>query len=200
MASPREAILKTRDISTPFLSALKSALSKVPLMVCVGIFLFHLYAINKYAINLPYMDDWVMFAGDNHPASIDPGWLHGQVNEHRIATTKLLVWLQFQLNGWNYKDSLILNFVIFGMLLTCLVWFVRKVTHPVPIWAVLAFMVFLLTPLNWFNHLMALQSSFHLYVLFFFVACGLLFDERQPHRKLVLACVASVLCIYSLAG
>jgi general stress protein CsbA len=47
---------------------------------------------------------------------------------------------------------------------------------------------------------MAMQSAFHFCVLFFFLVCGFLFDERQRFRELLLACLAAVLCTYSLAG
>lgn len=181
-------------------SAIRKALTTLPLLVCTGLLLIHFSAIRKYAVNIPFEDDWLMFAGDNHPASIDLHWLYTQQNEHRIATTKLLIWLQFQLNGWHYRDSLFLNLAIFGLLLICLVWFVRKVTHVVPVWAVLGFTIFLLSPFNWFNHFMALQVALHLYVLFFFISCGLLFHERQRFRELLLGCLTSVLGIYSQGG
>lgn len=179
---------------------LKSWLPKIPFLACIALFVFHGYVVQKYAVNIPYWDDWAMFRGDNHPASIDLSWLQAQHNEHRIATTKSLVWLQFQLNGWNYPVNLLINFVIYGGLLVCLVWFARGPTPPVPTWAILAFTIFLLSPINWFNHFMAMQSAFHFSVLFFFLTCGFLFDERQRFRELVLACLAAVLCTYSLAG
>lgn len=179
---------------------LKSWLPKIPFLVCIALFVLHGYVVQKHAVNIPYWDDWAMFSGDNHPASIDLRWLQAQHNEHRIATTKSLNWLQFQVNGWNIRVNLAINFVLYGGLLVCLVWFARGPSPPLPTWAILAFTIFLLSPINWFNHAMAMQSAFHFCVLFFFLACGFLFDERQRFRELFLACLAAVLCIYSLAG
>jgi len=179
---------------------LKRWLLKIPFLVCIALFVFHGYVVQKYAVNIPYWDDWAMFSGDDHPASIDFSWLRAQHNEHRMATTKSLNWLQFQLNGWNYPVNLLINYVLYGGLLVCLVWLARGPAAPVPMWAMLGFTIFLLSPINWFNHFMAMQSAFHFYVLFFFLACGFLFDERQRFRELLLACLAAVLCTYSLAG
>jgi hypothetical protein len=178
----------------------KGWISKLPLVICVTLYIFHAYVIRKYAINLPFGDDWAVFAGGNHPASIDLDWLHAQHNEHRIATSKFMVWLQFQWNGWNYPVHLLINFLIYGLLLVCLVRFARKFTPLVPTWVVLGFIIFLLSPLNWINHFVALQLAFHFHLLFFFVACSCLCDRRQRLIDLLLACLAALLCIYSDAG
>lgn len=156
--------------------------------------------IHKYAVNVPYWDEWSMFAGDDHPASIDPAWLHAQHNEHRVVTTKILVWLQFHLNGWNYPLNLLINFAIFGVLLACLIRLARKLAPLLPLWVVFSFIIFLLSPINWFSHFSALQSAFHFHLLLFFLACSCLFDERQRFQELLIACIAAVLCIYSSAG
>lgn len=178
----------------------KAWISQLPLVICLVLYVFHGYVIHKSAVNVPYWDDWAMFHGDNHPSSIDLSWLHRQHNEHRVATTKLLVWLQFQVNGWDYPVHLIVNFVIYGLLLLCLLWLARKALPSLPNWVSLSFTVFLLSPINWFNHFMAMQTAFHFQLLFFFVACGCLFDERQRFRELLIACVAAVLSTYSAAG
>lgn len=178
----------------------KGWITNGPLLICLALYAFHAYVIYKHAVNVPYWDEWSMFAGDSHPASIDLGWLHAQHNEHRVATTKIFVWLQFNLNGWNYVANLLIDFAIFGVLLAYLVRFVRKTAPLLPFWVVFSFMIFLLSPINWFSHFSAMQAAFHFHLLFFFIACTCLFDERQRFRELLIACIAAVLCIYSSAG
>jgi hypothetical protein len=173
----------------------------VPLLVCLALYFFNAYAIYKHSVNVPFWDDWAMFGGGaNHPASLDLSWLHAQHNEHRIATYKFLVWLQFKINGWNYTGSLFLSLAIFGLLLGYLVRLVHKIIPDLPLWVVFSFTIFLLSPINWFSHFTAMQLAFHLYLLFFFIACDCLFDDRQRYRELLIAGVAMVLCIYSTAG
>jgi hypothetical protein len=175
-------------------------LRTVPLLICVALYFFNAYAIYKYSVNVPYWDDWAMFSGDNHPASIDLTWLNALHNEHRIATYKFMVWLQFQINGWNYTLNLLFNLVVFGLLLAYLVRVAHKTTPYLPLWVFFGFIIFLLSPINWFSHFSAMQLAFHLYLLFFFIACDCLFDDRQRFRELLIGCLAMVLCIYSTAG
>lgn len=192
-------LLHIKDLGR-LISSLRRWILGLLVLVCVGLYTFHFRIMYKYAVNIPYMDDWNMFGGDDHPASIDLSWLYAQYNEHRMATTKILVWLQFQLNGWNYVGHLVLNYFIYGLFLICLIWFARRVIAIVPTWVVLAFVIFMLSPMNWFNHFMGMQSAFHFYLIFFFIACASLFDQKQRTRSLLIGGLASVLAIYSLAS
>lgn len=169
------------------------------ILACIALFLYHGYIVQKYAVNIPYFDDWAFFAGDDHPRSLSWSWLQQQHNEHRMALTRILIWLQFRLNGWNYPFSLLINFLIYGGLLSCLIWFIRN-TRTIPFWTILAFTIFLLSPINWFNHFMAIQSAFHLYVVLLFLSCGFLFGERQTFRNLLVGAFTAALCVYTIAS
>src|SRR5438128_12240544 len=57
-------------------SAPGSWLPGLPLLVCIALFLFHLYKIGKYAVNLPFLDEWGLIYGNDHPASINLKWLY----------------------------------------------------------------------------------------------------------------------------
>ena len=172
----------------------------MPLLVCIGLFIFHFSVIRKYAVNLPNWDDWAFFVGDDHPASVDLKWLHAQHNEHRTPTTKLFVWLQYHINGWNIRTHLFLNFILYGLFLAGLVWFARKLAPQVPSWVVPSFIVFLLSPIIWLEHFMAYPVAVHFWLIFFFVSAYLLFDKLQRWVPLVLGCLASLLSIYSFAA
>lgn len=181
-------------------SWLKRGLSTLPLLVCVGLFLFHLSIIRKYAVNLPNWDDWALFAGDNHPASLDLPWLYLQHNEHRTATTKTSVWLEFQLNGWNIRTHLLIDFIMYGLFLTWLVWFARKMAPHLSAQIVLAFMIFFLSPIIWLEHFMAYPMGTHFWMFFFFVSAYFLFNEFQKWPSLLIGCLSSILSIYSFAA
>jgi len=173
----------------------------VPVAISLAIFAFHLSIIWKSSVNLPFFDDWAAFAGDNHPASVDWSWLLAQHNEHRMATTKLFIWAQFQLNGWNIRTHLALAFLIYGLLVGTIAavsrtW-IRTVTDN---WAVWWFIPFFLTPLVWFNLFMAYTVSVHFWLLCFFLATYLVFAEAQSWPRLLTGWMLCVLSIYSWAA
>jgi hypothetical protein len=181
-------------------SLLKTWFPKLPLLVCIALFIFHFSVIRKYAVNLPFYDDWVLFRGDNHPASVDLPWLYAQHNEHRTATTKLFVWLQFQLNGWNVGIHQLIDFLIYGLFLVLLVLFVRKWAPQVPVWILLSFIVFFLSPIIWLQHLMAYVAAVHFWVLFFIVAVYFLFTESQKWPAIIVGGISAILSTYSFAS
>jgi len=166
--------------------------------ICIAVFFFHLAVIHRYAVNIPYWDDWGMISAG--APSLSPKWLLAQHNEHRIPLNKLLVWLEFHLNGWNYVVHLLLDFLIYGLILTVIWLFARKMAPQVPSWIVLGFIFFLLSPINWFNHFMADQSAAHFYLLFFFLSSYFLFDNRQRWSHLIIGSVAAGLTAYSLGA
>jgi hypothetical protein len=180
-------------------SGLSALMKWIPRMVgpiCIAVFFIHLAVIHRYAVNIPYWDDWAMVAGG--APSLSPTWLLEQHNEHRIPLNKIFVWLEFHLNGWNYVVHLLLDFLIYGLILIVIWLFARKMAPQVPSWIILGFIFFLLSPINWFNHFMADQSAAHFYLLFFFLSSYFLFDKRQRWLNLIAGFAAAVLTIYSL--
>ena len=200
MVKAPDKILAASGTSAPIWPWLKRASTKLPLLVFVGLFLFHFAIIRKYAVNLPNWDDWAMFAGDNHPASVDLRWLYNQHNEHRTTTTKLFVWLQFQLNGWNVRTHLLVDFLIYGFFLGWLVWFARKIDPHLSTQTVLAFLIFFLSPIIWLEHFMAYPVAVHFWLIFLFIAAYFLFSESQTWPSLVIASLSSILSSYSFAA
>ena len=170
----------------------------IVLALFIVLFLFQLFLIHRYAVNIPYLDDWGML-GFGRPA-LSVKWLRSYNNDHNIATTKLFVWLQFHLNGWNYRVHLVLNYLIYGVLLLWIAWFVHKAAPHLSAWVICGFMIFLLSPINWFNHFMGDQSCFHFAVLFSFIGAYYFFTTRQSWIDLMVGCVMSILAIYSLAS
>src|SRR3712207_5757020 len=88
--------------------------SKLLLALCVGLYAFHLFYVWRNAVNVPAFDEWELFNPDQLPAGLTPGWLFAQHNEHRMATTKLLIWLSYQANGWDVAAHQVLNFLLYG--------------------------------------------------------------------------------------
>jgi hypothetical protein len=107
-------------------TALKSYLTGLALLGCIGLYLFHFHLIWKYAVDVPYEDEWASFEPNQLPSGLSLGGLVVQHNEHRLVTTRLLVWLQYRLNGWNLAIHQIVNFVFYGLILLAIVWLARR--------------------------------------------------------------------------
>lgn len=179
---------------------LKSRFSKAALALCAGLYLFHLSFVWRYAVNVPYYDEWESFNPDQLPAGLTLHWLFAQHNEHRMATNKLLIWLLYQVNGWDVAAHQVLNFILYGALVAFIIYLTTKLAPEAPDWAAPLFAVFLLSTAGIQNHAMAYQSAFHFWLLFFLVSARALFDAAQRTAVLAAGCAASVLSIYSLAS
>ena len=141
-------------------------LTRMFLLLCIAIYSIHFLIIMQNAVNVPYWDEWMILEPDALPAGFSLRWVLLQEAEHRLVLTKLLSWGLFYLNGHNHVFSLAITYVMHGVLLTCIVVFARKVVPYLPLWVVLAFIVFLLTPINWENNFWGFQSTFRLSILF----------------------------------
>lgn len=173
---------------------------QIPLVVCIAVFILHFSVLARYTVNLPNLDDWALIADSNHPASVDLLWLHRQHNEHRTATTKLWVSLQYYVNGWNVRTHQLLNFVWWGGVLAFIIFLVRRLMPEAPTWLMLAFTVFLLSTLIWIEHFCAYPIAVHFWLLFFLLAVYCLFREPLAWPSLVIGCVSAGLSIYSFAA
>ena len=149
------------------------------------------------AVNVPYWDEWVILAPEALPAGFTFRWILAQANEHRIVLTKLSSWGLFYISAHNHILSMAITYVIYGVLLACIVMIARKTVPHLPMWVALAFLVFLLTPINWENHFWGFESSFRFAVLFTVLASYFLFSEPQTGLRLAVGAVMSVLATYS---
>jgi len=179
---------------------LESGLTGIAASVCIGLFLFHLSLIWKYAVDVPYLDEWASFDPTQLPSGLSLENLFAQHNEHRIMTTRLLVSLQFHLNGWNLATHQILNFAIYGLILLAIGWFAKGAAPQIASWLILGFIVFLLSPINWFNHFMGYQSHVHFWLLFSLVSAVFLFSDTQRWLDVVVGSAFAVLSICSDAA
>jgi hypothetical protein len=146
------------------------------------------------------MDEWESFGSNQLPAGLSLAGLFAQHNEHRLVTTRLLVWFQYHLNGWNLKLHHLLNFVIYGFILITSGWFAKEAAPEIHGWLILSFMIFLLSPINWFNHFMGYQTNVHLWLFCFLESVFFLFSETQRWLDLIIGSGAAVLSTYSMAG
>lgn len=172
-------------------------LTRLFLILCIAIYSIHFWLVLQNSVNVPYWDEWGILEPDALPAGFTLRWIVVQANEHRIVLTKLLSWGLFYVNGHNHVLSMVITYALYGVLLACIVLFARKMVPHLPLWVILAFIVFLLTPINWENNFWGFQSTFRFALLFPVLASYFLFSESQTGLRLALGAVMSVLATYS---
>lgn len=173
---------------------------RLALLIVFGLYLAHLIILQGYGVNVPFWDEWEALTPKQLPSGLTLKWLFLQHNEHRIATTKLLTWLLYRLNGWNLITHQTINFLIYGLLLFMLVWFARRYVRQIDSWIILGFLPFLLSPINWENHFWGFQVQFHFSLLFFLAAIYFLYDEKQRWADMLLGSGMAILAIYSFSS
>ena len=180
--------------------SLNQLLAAAASLALLTLFLIHFSAVRHKAVNLPQADEWGLLAANNHPASLDLPWLYEQVNDHRTATTKLLVWGQYQIDGWNVHNQLVINFLIYTATLILLILLVTRLSFEIPVWVIMSFVAFQLSPIIWPDHMIAYAVAIHFWLLFFLIAAWGLFSTSQSWISLGLASIAAIVSAYSFAS
>lgn len=153
-----------------------------------------------FAVDAPFWDEWQLFAPDALPAGFSWSYIFAQHNEHRIFGTKLLYWAFFKLAGLDFTLVVQASYAIYGLTIFALIWVLKRSTPRKTFPLVLWFTPFLSSPLNYENLVWGLQSCFHLFALFFVLAVGLLFEERQRWGTCAMGAVAAACATYSFAS
>jgi hypothetical protein len=175
-----------------------SRLADVLAFLCLGlVYCFHFAMIATYAVNLPYCDEW-----DAFPRKPYLSWLWEQHNEHRIVTTKMIILGLYWLNGWNIYVHQILNFIIFGITLGILGFYLKS-RQGLPFAGAFMIMTWMLSPMLHQNHDWGFQTQFHLALLFLLLAiCAFFNPWRGPSswRGTLIGAGALLACILSFSS
>jgi hypothetical protein len=164
------------------------------LVLVAALFQFHVKKICKWALDLPFIDDW-----DEFPRHRLGEWIFGQHNEHRIATTRLTYWAYYHINHLNLADVQKGNFLFYGLLLLLTCLFVKRCAKDIPTWMVVLATGVALSPVAHENHDWAFQIQWH-YVLFFLIGSAWCLFGSQTYWRLMAAALLGVLSIYSLSS
>lgn len=163
------------------------------------LYLYYFYFIWRYAVDIPFLDEWEYFLPDALPAGLTLKWLFAFHNEHRIVFTKFLAWLFLKIDGLNFVHQLVFNYVIFGGLLAA-VWYVKRITAGAKQFLFFPlFMIFLLSHNSFDNHTWAFQSQFHLTLLFAFLASAFTFSPFKG-KNFTLSLIFTLFSLYSFSS
>jgi hypothetical protein len=146
------------------------------------------------------MDEWDTYFGhDGLSQGLTWQWLFSFHNEHRIVFTKLLAWLNLKLFGLDFIIQQEFNLLLFAGLLLMVARFKHLVERR-DFQLFPAFLLFLLTPLNWQNHGWGFQSQFHLFLLFSVMALCYACDETASLRRATIFSLLLLMAAYSFSA
>lgn len=179
---------------------LKSCGNKILWLVFAGIYLYQFSLIVKYAVDAPYLDEWIFFEPNALPQGLTWRWLFDFYVTHRIVPTKLIAWLNLKLFGLDFAKAIIFNYLLFGLLLAALMRLKQKIVGNDSFAFFSTFMLFLLSPIAYQNHMWGFTSQFHLVLLFSTLALYHAYDRNLTTRSTVVFCLFSVLAMYTFSA
>jgi hypothetical protein len=173
--------------------------SLFPFGVCAILFGAQLRFILKYAVDIPYWDEWETLL----PNALEPmpsgTWFFELHNEHRIVFTKILTWLLYLINGWDLRTNIILNWFIFGGLVYFLYALCKNTIKAESSYLRWSF-ILLFSTLPIENFIWGFQSQFHFFILFFLFAVFFLFRPQLTYKDVLLGALSCVCATFSFSS
>ncbi len=166
----------------------------------VIVFVWHLYLICVYSVDVPYHDDWLYFAPDALTWDLPWRWIYGFFSEHRIVPTKLMAWFNLRLFGLDYGVQKIVNFLIFGGVIGAVALLKNRVAGKGNFQLFPLFLLFLLSPIAYENHRWGFQSQFHFVLIFLNLALCYAFQAKYKINDAALFCLFSIAAMYSFSA
>lgn len=162
-------------------------------------YLLQFYRLYRYSVDVPYIDEWHYFDRNALPDGLTWRWLFAFHNEHRILPTKLMAWLNLKLFGLDFVRQQLFNFVLYGALIASAAKLKNKIMgNSFSLFPV--FLFFLLSPLNYENHVWGFQSQFHLVVIFALLSINYAFEKKERLTNFNLFAVFVLLGAYSFSA
>jgi hypothetical protein len=166
-------------------------LSAIALILAFG---FHFYAAGVTAVDVPFWDDWCWFPKGSL------AWIFAFDNEHRCVPTRVLLTMQFAINGWNIRTGIIINFILFGITLLAYVRFLLFYAKYVPKWSIFLLSICVLSPLAMEVHHWGIGSAWHFPVLFAILGAWQLFHPDVRMTRDIVGALLLVFCLYSVGS
>ncbi|MEO5713803.1 MAG: hypothetical protein ABIT37_09985 [Luteolibacter sp.] len=186
----KHSLIKSKD----FLSKSGSYMDILCAIVLVLAFGCHFYAAAVTAVDVPFWDDWGWFPKEC------PAWIFAFDNEHRCVPTRLLIAIQFAINGWDIRSAIITNFILFGLTLLVYVRFLLSFAKRAPKWSIYLLSICVLSPLAIEAHHWGIGSAWHFPMLFGILGTWQLFHPDTKTIRDVVGSFLLVLCLYSVGS
>lgn len=167
----------------------------LPIAACVTLatlWLIQFGYVTRLYVDVPYRDEWdALVTMAPRFSSSAAAWIFMKHGEHMIVLTKIFYLAPLATVGLNFSTLAQVNFLFFGALVILVIFVLCRLVPTVPFYVVAAFTAFSLSARAWENHGFAFQNQFHFNLIFFVLACYLLFAQRTLWRN----ALAGVCCI-----
>lgn len=173
---------------------------RVGWLLVATLYSYHLYMVCKYAVDIPFFEEWEYFRPQSLTKDFSWSWLFAFADYHRIVTTKLVVWLNLKLFSLDFAWQKIFNFLAFGCLICAVVAFKERVVGKGGFTFFPAFVLFVLSPIAYENHVVAFQLQIHLVLISLLCTLLVAFRERPSIVSTAVFCLLSLLMIYSYSA
>lgn len=155
------------------------------------------YLIRVHAVDVPFWDEWDQLSGLS--SRLDLSWLWSLHNEHRIVTTRFLIWLLYHFDGWNLITGLWVNYAVY-LVIPALIFMIARQDSNGGQWALVPFLIFFFSNAGVENDVWGFQIQWRFFVVFLLLAVLLLFDEKQRWVAILAGVLCLVLSMVSLAS
>lgn len=98
------------------------------------------------AVDVPYWDEWDLFAPGGLSRAFDPGWLLARHTESRVIPLKLQYWLGLRLDGLDFRTQWAGYGAAYAAVLALVFALMRSAAPDLPAWVALSFLAFGLSP------------------------------------------------------
>jgi hypothetical protein len=195
----RVVVADRSDVVTPtaFVTSPKFRwIGVLGIAVCLALAAYHWLFVIESAVDVPRADEWHYF--DQTGRCFEPipswEWLISSNGSHRILFTRLMMWVHYFLDGMNFAHVQVANFGLFFVGVLFLV-VLKRVTLGRDRFALFPFfLLFLLSPIAYENHIWPYQSQVHFLLLF--TLAGAYFGFKPKRRAIddlwfALACISA---------
>ncbi len=179
------------------------ALIVLTAICCAAPFLYICYLVNRYAVNVPFWDDWAHVPMIRHFLDGHMQWseLWAQHNEHRLLIFRIARLFFVWASHWNLIYEMYFSLALTVVICGALVWLV-KITHrsfELKAYAWLLVFIALLnwSPSQWENFLWGHGASFFLQNTFAVLSLTLLTIGSPSARNVFLPALCATLSTYS---
>jgi hypothetical protein len=165
-----------------------------------ALFIFQLVTLGRYAVDLPYYEEWEFFDASALPGGLSWQWLSQQVSHQRMMVfTKLMAWLNFKLFSLDFVKLKIMNYAVFGCLLVAVVRFKKKVLgESFPLFPL--FIIFLLSPIAYEVHAASFQAGETFAVLCSVIMLSFVISNEQSYKSSMVFSLCAIASMCSLSA
>lgn len=155
--------------------------------------LWNFYNVYQNAVDLPFWDEWEALLPGRLDRQLNYNWIFSFHNEHKILWTRLFTWVLYNIDGWNLRHQIILNFFLYLGSMFLLYKIIPDKNSFLPLFFIPCFSDVLIE-----NQMTGFQSVFYFMLLFSFLAVYFGFVKANNVKNTLLFSIFTVCSMFSM--